>query len=112
MQSRKPPKRPDPREAAKRAALNALRRAKRAADKAGVVLSEWEGEFLDSVSERVKTYGRAFADPDKGAAGTSLSMMQGRKLKEITAKASGKEPKRRFGERKRPAFSRPADADD
>jgi len=100
VQSRKPPKRPDPREAAKRAALNALRRAKRAADKAGVTLSEWEGEFLDSVTERVKTYGRAFADPDKGAPGTSLSMMQGRKLKEIAAKASGKEPKRRFGSRK------------
>jgi len=99
--NRKPPKRPDPREAAKRAALNALRRAKRAADKAGVVLSEWEGEFLESVSERVK-----------GAPGTSLSMMQGRKLKEIAAKASGKEPKRRFGGRKPPAVSRPDDADD
>jgi hypothetical protein len=44
----------DPKEAAKRAALNALRRAKRAADKAGVELSEWEGEFLESVTQRVK----------------------------------------------------------
>ena len=86
----------DPREAAKRAALNALRRAKRAADKAGVELSEWEGEFLDSVAQRVKTYGRAFGDPDKGAPGTPLSVMQGVKLKEISAKAQGKE-KRRFG---------------
>ena len=60
-------KSPDPREAAKRAALNALRRAKRAADKAGVELSQWEGEFLESVTQRVKTYGRAFGDPDKGA---------------------------------------------
>lgn len=60
----------------------------------------------------MKTYGRAFADPDKGAPGTSLSMMQGRKLKEITVKASGKAPKRRFGDRRRPAVSRPADADD
>jgi hypothetical protein len=88
----------DPREAAKRAALNALRRAKRAADKAGVELSAWEGEFLDSVTQRVKTYGRAFGDPDKGAPGTSLSMMQGVKLKEIAAKASGKDKGgRRFG---------------
>ena len=39
--NRKPP---NAKEAAKRAALNALRRAKRAADKAGVELSEWEGE--------------------------------------------------------------------
>ena len=84
----------DPREAAKRAAINALRRAKRAADRAGVELSAWEGEFLQSVGERVKTYGRAFADPDKGAAGAPLSMMQGVKLKEIAAKATGKAPKR------------------
>jgi len=85
------------REAAKRAALNALKRARRSAEKAGVSLSEWEGEFLDSVSERVKTHGRAFADPEKGAPGQALSAMQGLKLKEITAKANGEEPKRRWG---------------
>jgi hypothetical protein len=76
--------------------LNALRRARRTAAKAGVELSDWEGEFLGSVEERLKTYGRAFADPDKGAPGASLSAMQGYKLKEIAAKASGK-PRRRFG---------------
>ena len=54
----------------------------------------------------MKTYGRAFADPDKGAPGTVLSMMQGRKLKEITAKAKGEAPKPRFG-RKRRARSDP-----
>ena len=93
------PKAPrDPRGAAKRAALNALRRARRAADRAGVELSEWEGEFLESVSRRVKAYGRAFGDPDKGAAGAPLSMMQGVKLKEIGAKAAGKDkPRRRLG---------------
>lgn len=93
------------RKAAQRAALNALRRARRAADKAGVALSGWEGEFLDSVSERVKTHGRAFGDPEKGAPGQALSTLQGRKLKEITAKAKG-EPKgdaaRRWGRPKRP----------
>ena len=94
----------DPREAAKRAALNALRRAKRTADKAGVELSDWEGEFLESVSQRVKTYGRAFGDPDKGAPGTPLSVMQGVKLKEISAKASGK-TKDRFA-KGRKGFSR------
>ncbi|WP_420897386.1 hypothetical protein [Brevundimonas fluminis] len=77
------------REATKRAALSALKRAKRAADKAGVTLSEWEGEFLQSVGERVKTHGRAFADPEKGAPGQALSAMQGRKLKEIAKKAKG-----------------------
>lgn len=96
---RKPP--PSPfeaqRKAAQRAALNALRRARRAADKAGVNLSEWEGEFLDSVSERVKTHGRAFGDPELGAPGQALSALQGRKLKEISAKARGEEPKSRWG---------------
>ncbi|MBU1345864.1 MAG: hypothetical protein KKA16_02810 [Alphaproteobacteria bacterium] len=106
---RKPP--PSPfeaqREAAKRAALNALKRARRSAEKAGVSLSEWEGEFLDSVGERVKTYGRAFGDPEKGAPGQALSSMQGRKLKEITKKANGEEPKPRWGRRKPPPASDP-----
>jgi hypothetical protein len=52
-------KQPDPRAAAKRAALRALKKARRAADKEGVELSDWEGEFLGSVEERVQTYGRA-----------------------------------------------------
>lgn len=82
------------RKAAQRAALNALKRAKRAADKAGVTLSEWEDEFLGSVAERVKEHGRAFGDPEKGAPGQALSAMQGRKLKEITAKAKGEDKPR------------------
>ena len=92
--NRKPP---DPKAAAKRAALNALKRAQRQADRAGVKLSEWEGEFLGSVSDRLKTYGRAFGDPEKGAPGQALSALQTVKLKEITAKAKGekKELKRR-----------------
>ena len=90
---RKPP--PSPyeaqRKAAQRSALNALKRARRSAEKAGVSLSEWEGEFLDSVGERIQTHGRAFVDPEKGAPGQAFSTMQGRKLKEITAKANGEE---------------------
>jgi hypothetical protein len=83
---RKPP---NPKEIAKRAALNALKKARRAAQRAGVKLSEWEGEFLGSVEQRVKTYGRAFGDPEKGAPGASLSALQTVKLKEISAKAKG-----------------------
>lgn len=83
------------REAARRSALNALKRARRSAEKAGVSLSDWEGEFLDSVGERIREHGRAFADPEKGAPGQALSAMQGRKLKEITAKAKGEKPARR-----------------
>ena len=79
--------RPDPKAQAKRSALNALRRAKRTADRAGVELSQWEGEFLGSVEQRVKTFGRAFGDPEKGAPGQALSALQSVKLKEIAAKA-------------------------
>ena len=86
----------DQRAQAKRAALNALRRARKAAEKSGVALSEWEGEFLGSVEGRVEKYGRAFGDPDKGAPGTSLSLRQAVKLKEIASKAKGtKKPWRR-----------------
>lgn len=94
---RKPPKPIDHKALAKRAALNALRRAQRHADRAGVKLSEWEGEFLGSVADRLKTFGRAFGDPEKGAPGQALSALQTVKLKEITAKAKGekKEFKRR-----------------
>jgi hypothetical protein len=88
----------DPKIRAKRSALNALRRTRRAAERSQVPLSEWEGEFLGSVETRVETYGRAFGDPEKGAAGESLSVLQTRKLKEIAAKAKGKKkPSRTFG---------------
>lgn len=97
--NRKPP---DRKAQAKRAALNALKRAQRMADRAGVKLSDWEGEFLGSVAERVKTFGRAFGDPEKGAPGEALSALQTVKLKEIAAKAKGekKELKRRPFRRK------------
>ena len=80
-------KAPDRRAQARRAALNALKRAARAAARAGIELTKWEDEFLDSVSQRVAAYGRAFADPEKGSAGQALSVRQGVKLKQITAKA-------------------------
>ena len=96
---------PDPKEQAKKAALNALKRAKRAAEKSGIELSEWEGEFLTSVAQRVETYGRAFADPEKGARGQALSGNQAIKLKEIARKAKGEAmPMKRgkgFGQRGR-----------
>ncbi len=82
---------PDRRSQARRAALNALRRASRAARRAGLALSAWEGEFLASVENRVETFGRAFADPEKGQDGSALSTLQRVKLKEISAKARGKE---------------------
>ncbi|MFL5236072.1 MAG: hypothetical protein ACJ8EL_00425 [Rhizomicrobium sp.] len=77
-------------ERARRAALNAMKRARRAADRRGVALSEWENEFLGSVEDRVEHFGRAFRDPEKGVPGSSLSIRQTVKLKEIGAKANGK----------------------
>lgn len=87
------------RKAARRKALRDLRKAEKFAAETGVELSAWEGEFLGSVAERVQTYGRAFGDPEKGAPGESLSALQRRKLNEITAKAKGETPARRFGRR-------------
>ena len=84
--NRKPP---DRKAAAKRAALNALKRAQRQAERAGVKLSDWEGDFLGSVEDRLKTFGRAFGDPEKGGAGEALSALQRVKLKEIAGKAKG-----------------------
>lgn len=75
------------REASAAHAVKAVRRARRLADKAGVALTDWEGEFLGSVEDRVKTYGRAFGDPEKGAAASALSDRQALKLKQITKKA-------------------------
>jgi len=96
---RKPP---DRKAQAKRAALNALKRARRTAERTGVELSDWEGEFLGSVEGRVKTYGRAFGDPEKGAPGEALSLLQTVKLKEISGKAKGKKtPMKRSGFRKK-----------
>jgi hypothetical protein len=100
---RKPP---DRKAAAQRAALNALRRARRMAERAGVKLSDWEGEFLDSVSGRLKTYGRAFGDPEKGAPGEALSAMQHVKLKEIAVKAKGEKK----GLQRKPFRRKPRDA--
>ena len=84
---------------ARRVALKALRKAKRLADSAGVTLSDWEGEFLGSVEERIEKYGRAFGDPEKGSLASSLSIRQSVKVKEIVAKASGKPRKSRFRRR-------------
>ena len=110
----KPPKPPKPgkhpaavaRERVKKAAINALRKAERIAARTGVKLSEWEDDFLGSVADRIKTYGRAFGDADKGDLSAPMSMMQGRKLKEITAKAKGE--KREF-KRRRPMGRKPAE---
>jgi hypothetical protein len=86
------------RERARRAALKALVRARKAAEIADIKLSDWEGEFLGSVETRVERYGRAYRDPEKGVPGAALSMLQALKLKEIAGKAKG----RKSGIRRKP----------
>lgn len=79
------------------ATLRALDKTRREAEAHGVALSDWESGFLEGLGERVKTYGRAFADPDKGAISGTLSLRQGVKLKEIRKKASKPASKPREG---------------
>ncbi len=77
-------------------------------------VSDWEGEFLESVETRLDTYGRAFADPDKGGRDSAVSVLQQRKLKEIVAKVSGEaKPARRTPLTRRKAWGskRPAGED-
>ena len=66
-------------------ALRLIRRLKAAETE----VSDWEGEFLDSVESRLGVYGRAFADPEKGGRDSAVSVRQQRKLKEIQAKLDG-----------------------
>ncbi len=88
------PKIPDHKLAAQRAVLSALRKARRAAIREGVDLTPWEDAFLGSVAERVQTYGRAFADAEKGDPDLPLSVLQAVKLKEITKKAKGEKKRK------------------
>ncbi|AZU05194.1 hypothetical protein X907_2683 [Glycocaulis alkaliphilus] len=62
-----------------------------AAQEARALLTEWEDEFLGSVEERLNTFGSAFTDPEKGSLDEPLSQLQAAKLKELEAKAKGKE---------------------
>ncbi len=91
-------------------ALRLIRRLKTAEGER----SSWEGEFLDSVEERLDTYGRAFGDPEKGGRDSAVSVRQGVKLKEIGAKLAG-EPRPRTPLKRRtplaPRRSRPSEGD-
>jgi len=97
-----------------RKVLRALERAREEAKAAGADLSTWETEFLGSVEAKIGQYGSAFRDPHKGSLEEPISNMQRVKLKEIQAKAAGKEKKPGFGmRRKTPKGSPPpASVDD
>jgi hypothetical protein len=89
------PSRENRKKQAKRAALRALKKARRQAEASGAKLSNWEDEFLVSVEARVEKFGRAFGDPEKGGMDSSLSVRQAVKVKEIAAKAKPRSLTRR-----------------
>ena len=79
-----------------RRALRRLERARKAAAESAdgkPDLSEWEGEFLGSLEERLEKFGSAFNDPEKGNTDEALSARQALKLREIEKKAKGKDRK-------------------
>jgi hypothetical protein len=85
-------------------ALRKLRRAaERAADAGGPGLTTWEKEFVEGVTGRLEKYGSAFRDPGKGRLEEALSQRQAqvtrviekksRKAKAGAEPAAGGEPK-------------------
>ncbi|MEM6626703.1 MAG: hypothetical protein AAF719_08375 [Pseudomonadota bacterium] len=101
----------------------ALRKLRRAADRAksddGPGLTDWEEEFVDGVEKRLTTYGSAFNDLEKGAADEALSAKQKQIVRELEKKARGKRgaadagPKRRSGfKQKTPMRPRARDIND
>ena len=70
--------------------LETARKAAAASDADKPDLSDWEGEFLGSLEERLEKFGSAFNDPDKGNTEDALSSRQALKLREIENKAKGK----------------------
>lgn len=68
------------REVDQRKTRKALRKLRRAADRAtgegGPGLTDWEQEFVEGVTTRLEKYGSAFRDPGKGRLEEALSARQ------------------------------------
>jgi hypothetical protein len=67
------------REVDKRKTRKALRKLRRAADRAtegGPGLTDWEKDFVEGVTGRLEKYGSAFRDPGKGSLDEALSQRQ------------------------------------
>lgn len=81
-----------------RKALRKLRRAaERATEEGGPGLTAWEKDFVEGVSGRLEKYGSAFRDPGKGRLEEALSQRQSqvarvidKKSRKAKAEASGK----------------------
>jgi hypothetical protein len=82
------------REVDKRKTAKALRKLRRAAERAaeggGSGLTPWEKDFVDGVSGRLEKYGSAFRDPGKGRLEEALSQRQAHVARVIDKKTRGK----------------------
>jgi hypothetical protein len=85
------------REVDKRKTAKALRKLRRAADRAGAdgapELTTWEKEFVEGVTGRLETYGSAFRDPGKGRLEEALSARQQHVARVIDKKSRPKAEK-------------------
>jgi hypothetical protein len=79
------------REVDKRKTSKALRKLRRAAERAteagGAGLTTWEKDFVEGVTERLETYGSAFRDPSKGRLEEALSQRQAHVARAIDKKS-------------------------
>jgi hypothetical protein len=79
------------REVDKRKTTKALRKLRKASDRAtgegGSGLTPWEKEFVDGVTGRLETYGSAFRDPAKGRLEEALSHRQSQVARAIDKKS-------------------------
>lgn len=92
------------REVDKRKTRKALRKLRRAADRAGQEgapeLTTWERDFVEGVSKRLETYGSAFRDPGKGRLEEALSQRQHHVARIIDKKSRPKTEKPETGRKK------------
>src|SRR5689334_21906565 len=88
----------------KRKTRKALRKLRRAADRAGQEgapeLTNWEKDFVEGVSKRLETYGSAFRDPGKGRLEEALSARQHHVARVIEKKSRPKTDKAAKGRKK------------
>jgi hypothetical protein len=84
------------REVDQRKTRKALRKLRRAADRAteegGPGLSDWEQDFVEGVTTRLETYGSAFRDPGKGRLDEALSARQAHITRLIDKKSRKAKP--------------------
>ncbi len=82
-----------PRETDEKKTRKALRKLRKAAERAeaeGIELTDWEQEFVEGIDERLNKYGSAFNDPNLGASDEALSRAQTEILRQLDKKSRGK----------------------